>query len=65
MSRIDFDSANGFEDLVAQVYMYCENTDPKGLYPAGDIDLVEFAARFIAVWEERRKEIIYGCQNTD
>jgi hypothetical protein len=54
MSKIDFDSANQFEDLVAQVYMYCENTDPNGLYPSGDIDLVEFAARFIAVWEARR-----------
>ena len=35
-----FVSANQFEDLVAQVYMYCENTDPNGLYPSGDIDLV-------------------------
>ena len=41
-----------FEDLVKQVFFYCENKNPKGLYPTDDIDLLEFAARLIAVWEE-------------
>lgn len=44
-----------FEDLVKQVYFYCENNNPKGLYPTEEIDLLEFASRFIAVWEERNR----------
>lgn len=35
-------------DLIKQVYMYCENKDPNGVYP-NEIDLLEFSERMIAV----------------
>lgn len=41
------------EDLVKQVYFYCNNKDPKGLYPA-EVDLIEFTAKLIAVLEARK-----------
>jgi hypothetical protein len=41
------------EDLVKQVYFYCDNKDPKGLYPA-EVDLIEFTSKLIAVLEARR-----------
>ena len=44
-----------FEELVKQVYFYCKNNNPNGLYPTEEIDLMEFAARLIAVWEERNR----------
>lgn len=44
-----------FEDLVKQVYFYCENKDPTGLYPDRDIDLREFASKLIAVYEAKSK----------
>lgn len=44
-----------FEDLVKQVYFYCENRDPNGLYPDRDIDLREFASKLIAVYEAKTK----------
>ena len=44
-----------FEALVKQVYFYCKNDNPKGLYPTEEIDLMEFAARLIAVWEESNR----------
>ena len=43
-----------FEDLVKQVYFYCENRDPNGLYPDRDIDLREFASKLIAVYEAKK-----------
>ena len=43
------------EDLVKQVYFYCENRDPNGLYPDRDIDLREFASKLIAVYEAKIK----------
>ena len=49
-----------FEDLVKQVYFYCENRDPNGLYPDRDIDLREFASKLIAVYEA--KKVIVGSQ---
>jgi len=41
------------EDLVKQVYFYCETEqiDPKGIYPDGNLNLLEFSAKLIAVWE--------------
>lgn len=36
------------EDLVKQIYFYCENKNPNGLYPA-EIDLLEYTSRLIAV----------------
>lgn len=45
-----------FEDLVKQVYFYCENRDPNGLYPDRDIDLREFASKLIAVYDSRTKD---------
>ena len=45
---------NEFEDLVKQVYFYCENRDPNGLYPDRDIDLREFASKLIAVYEAKK-----------
>jgi len=51
------------EDMVKQVYFYCENRDPNGLYPDRDIDLREFASKLIAVYEakvRRNKERPYG-----
>jgi hypothetical protein len=44
-----------FEDLVKQVYFYCENKDPNGLYPDRDIDLREFASKLLAVYEAKIK----------
>lgn len=41
-----------FEQLVKQVYFYCNNENPKGLLVDG-VDLLEFAARLIAVWEQQ------------
>lgn len=41
------------EDLVKQVYFYCENKDPTGLYPDRDIDLREFASKLLAVYEAK------------
>lgn len=41
------------EDLVKQVYFYCENKDPKGLYPE-EVDLMEFASKLIAVLEAKK-----------
>ena len=43
------------EDLIKQVYFYCENKDPNGLYPSEDIDLREFASKLIAVYEANRQ----------
>lgn len=43
------------EDMVKQVYFYCENRDPNGLYPDRDIDLREFASKLIAVYEANIK----------
>ncbi len=40
-----------FEELVKQVYFHCTSKNPKGLY-VEEIDLLEFSARLIAVWEE-------------
>jgi hypothetical protein len=45
------------EDLVKQVYFYCENKDPQGLYPA-EIDLIEYTSRLLAVWEAQKKSIL-------
>ena len=45
-----------FEDLVKQVYFYCENRDPNGLYPDRDIDLREFASKLIAVYSAKTKD---------
>jgi len=42
------------EDLIKQVYFYCENKDPNGLYPSEDIDLREFASKLIAVYEANK-----------
>lgn len=42
------------EDLIKQVYFYCENKDPNGLYPTEDIDLREFASKLLAVYEARK-----------
>jgi hypothetical protein len=48
------------EDLVKQVYFYCETqrVDPKGIYPEGNLNLLEFASKLIAVWQatERGRE---------
>jgi len=41
------------EDLVKQVYFYCDNKDPKGLYPA-EIDLIEFTSKLIDVLEAKK-----------
>jgi len=45
------------EELVKQVFFYCETEqiDPKGLYPDGNLNLLEFSAKLIAVWEHRKK----------
>ena len=45
------------EDMVKQVYFYCETqqVDPKGLYPDGNLNLLEFASKLIAVWEAASK----------
>jgi len=43
------------EDLVKQIYFYCQNRDPNGLYPTEDIDLREFASKLIAVYEGKIK----------
>jgi len=56
MKRAEMDNEpDKFEDLVKQVYFYCENKNPEGLYPTEDVDLLEFAMRLIAVWEERNR----------
>jgi len=44
------------EELIKQVYFYCKNNDPKGLYPTEDIDLREFASKLIAVYEAGRQQ---------
>ena len=48
------------EDLVKQVYFYCETqrVDPKGIYPEGNLNLLEFASKLIALWKvtERGRE---------
>jgi len=46
------------EDMVKQVYFYCETqqVDPKGLYPDGNLNLLEFASKLIAVWEATRND---------
>lgn len=36
------------QDLVNQVYFYCENKDPAGIYPL-EIDLLEYTSKLIAV----------------
>lgn len=46
-----------FEDLVKQVYFYCDNKDPNGLYADKDIDLREFASKLIAVYEARKARV--------
>jgi hypothetical protein len=43
------------DDLIKQVYFYCENKDPNGLYPDRDIDLREFASKLLAVYEAKTK----------
>lgn len=45
------------EDMVKQVYFYCETqrVDPKGLYPDGNLNLLEFASKLIAVWQANEK----------
>lgn len=45
---------NEFEDLIKQVYFYCDNKDPNGLYADKDIDLREFASKLIAVYEAKK-----------
>ena len=42
-----------FEEFVKQTFFYCTNKNPEGLY-ANEVDLLEFSARLIAVWEECR-----------
>lgn len=42
------------EQMVKQVYFYCKNKNPNGLYPTEDIDLIEFAQKLIAVYEANR-----------
>lgn len=42
------------EDLVKQVYFYCENKDPQGLYP-DEVDLIEYTSRLLAVWEAQKR----------
>lgn len=42
------------EDLVKQVYFYCENKDLQGLYPA-EVDLLEYTSRLLAVWEAQKR----------
>jgi hypothetical protein len=40
------------EDLIKQIYFYCDNNDPNGLYtdPQGEpLDLVEYAHKLEAV----------------
>lgn len=44
------------ESMIKQVYFYCENKDPNGLYPTEDIDLREFASKLIAVYEASRQD---------
>ena len=44
-----------FAELVKQVYFYCENKNPEGIYPTEEVDLLEFATKLIAVWEERNR----------
>lgn len=46
---------NEFEELVTQVYFYCDNRDPNGLYADKDIDLREFSSKLIAVYEAKIK----------
>ena len=36
------------EDVVKQVYFYCNNEDKNGLFP-DEVDLIEFAERLVAV----------------
>jgi hypothetical protein len=45
------------EDMVKQVFFYCETEriDPKWLYPDGNLNLLEFSAKLIAVWEATGK----------
>ena len=43
-----------FAELVKQIYFYCENKNPEGLYPTEEIDLLEFAEKLIAAWEQNR-----------
>lgn len=43
------------EDIVGQVYRYCNNNDPEGLYPV-EVDLYEFAEKLLAVVEARRSD---------
>lgn len=41
------------EDLIKQVYFYCENKDPNGFYPTEEIDLLEFSQKLLAVIEAK------------
>jgi hypothetical protein len=45
------------EDMVKQVYFYCETEqiDPKGIYPDGNLNLLEFASKLIALWEAQKQ----------
>jgi hypothetical protein len=45
---------NEFEELVKQVYFYCDSRDPNGLYADKDIDLREFSSKLIAVYEAKK-----------
>ena len=42
------------EDIVGQIYRYCNNNDPEGLYPV-EVDLYEFAEKLLAVVEARSR----------
>jgi len=42
------------EDIVGQVYRYCNNSDENGLYPI-EVDLYEFAEKFLAVIEAKSR----------
>lgn len=45
------------EDLTKQVYFYCETEkiDPKGLYPEGHLNLLEYTAKLLAVLEAQKQ----------
>jgi hypothetical protein len=45
-----------FEEMVKRTYFYCENKDPKGLYP-DEIDLLEFSNKLIQAWEANQKNV--------
>ena len=46
--------ATQLQQLITQVYFYCNNNDPQGIYPTETIDLLEFTQKLLAVLKAQK-----------